>query len=72
MNEIKISEVAAMLGKKIGEEFKVKDLKSGKIYVAYFYNCGMKARIDGSSDSWKPRGDIVMRLIFGTAVVVDE
>ena len=72
MPEIKISEVAALLGKKLGEEFKVKDLKSGKIYVASFNNYGMKAHKEGSSDSWKTRGDIVMRLIFGTAVVVDD
>lgn len=72
MNEIKISEVAAMLGKKIGEEFKVKDLKSGEIYVAYFDGRGMKAHIDGSSDSWKPRRDIVRRLVVGTAVVIDD
>ena len=72
MPEIKITEVAAMLGKELGEEFKVKDLKYGKIYVAYFYSCGMKAHIDGSSDSWKPRRDIVRRLVLGTAVIVDD
>lgn len=72
MPEIRITEVAAMLGKKIGEEFKVKDLKSGKIYVAYFDGHGMKACLDGSSDSWKLRGDIVMRLVLGLAMVVDE
>ena len=72
MPEIKISEVAALLGKKLGEEFKVKDLKSGKIYVASFDGHGMKAYIDGFPDSRKPRGDIVMRLIFGTAVVIDD
>ena len=72
MAEIKISEVAALLGKKLGEEFKVKDLKSGKIYVASFDGHGMKAHKEGSSDSRKPRGDIVMRLIFGTAVVIDD
>lgn len=71
MNKIRITEVAAMLGKELGEKFKVKDLKSGKIYVAYFYRCGVKV-YDGSSDSWKPRRDIVMRLILGTAVVVDD
>ena len=72
MPEIKISEVAALIGKKLGEEFKVKDLKSGKIYVASFHGNGMKAHKEGSSDSWKTRGDIVMRLIFGTAVVIDD
>ena len=72
MAEIKISEVAALLGKKLGEEFKVKDLKSGKIYVASFDGHGMKAHKEGSSDSWKTRGDIVMRLVLGLAVVIDD
>ena len=72
MPEIRITEVAAMLGKELGEEFKVKDLKSGKIYVASFDGHGMKAHKEGSSDSWKTRGDIVMRLVLGLAVVVDE
>ena len=72
MPEIKISEVAAMLGKKLGEEFKVKDLKSGKIYVAYFDGHGMKAHKEGSSDSWKLRGDIVMRLVLGLAVIAND
>ena len=72
MPEIRITEVAAMLGKELGEEFKVKDLKSGKIYVACFDGREMKACLDGSSDSWKLRGDIVMRLVLGLAMVVDE
>ena len=71
MKEIRYIEVAAMLGKEIGEKFKVKDLKSGKIYIAYFYRCGVKV-YDGSSDSWRPRRDIVRRLVVGTAVIVDE
>lgn len=71
MHEIRITEVAAMLGKELGEKFKIKDLKSGKIYVAYFHRCGLKV-YDGSSDSWKSRRDIITRLIFGTAVVIDE
>lgn len=72
MIENRITEVAAMLGKELGEKFKVKDLKSGKIHVAYFDGREMKARKEGSSDSWRPRGDIVMRLILGLAVVVDD
>jgi hypothetical protein len=72
MAENKMEQVAAMFGKKVGEEFRVKDLKSGKIHVAYFDSREMKARKEGSSDSWRPRGDIVMRLILGLAVVVDD
>ena len=72
MPEIRITEVAAMLGKELGKEFKVKDLKSGKISVAFFDNYGMRAYVDGFPNEWKTRGDILMRLIFGTAVIVDE
>lgn len=68
----KMEEVAAMFGKKLGEEFKIKDLMTEKIYVALFDNYGMKAYVEGFPHSWKPRRDMVMRLIVCEAVIVDD
>lgn len=68
----KMAQVAEMFGKKLGEPFKIKDLMSEKIYNATFDNYGMRAYIDGFSTSWTPRRDLVMRLITGEAVIVDE
>jgi hypothetical protein len=33
---------------------------------------GMRAYVDGFPDSWKPRRDMLMRLIVGEVVIVDE
>ena len=72
MAENRMAEVARLFGKKLGEEFRVKDLMTEKIYIAFFDNYGMRAYVDGFPDSWKPRRDMVMRLIVGEAVIVDE
>jgi hypothetical protein len=68
----KMEQVAALFGKRLGEEFKIKDLMTEKIYVALFDNYGMKAYVEGFSNSWKPRRDMVMRLIVGEAVITDD
>lgn len=66
-----MSEVAKMFGKKLDEEFKIKDLSTGIIYIASFNNYGMRTYVAGfSSDSWKPSWDMVMRLIIGKSVVI--
>jgi hypothetical protein len=56
----------------LGEDFKIKDLMTGKIYVALFDNYGMRAYVDGFPNSWKPHREMVMRLIVGEAVIVDD
>ena len=38
MNENKMVEVAKLFGKKLDEEFKIKDLSTGIIYIASFNN----------------------------------
>lgn len=68
----KMEQVAALFGKQLGEDFKIKDLMTGKIYVALFDNYGMRAYVDGFPNSWKPHREMVMRLIVGEAVIVDE
>ena len=69
----KMEVIAKLFGKKLGEEFKIKDLSTGIIHIASFNNYGMRTYVAGfSSDSWKQSWDMVMRLIFGTAVVVDD
>ena len=50
----------------------LEDLMTGKIYVALFDNYGMKAYVEGFPHSWKPRRDMVMRLIVCEAVIVDD
>ena len=73
MAENKMAEVAKMFSKKLGEEFRVKDLITGKIYVASFCNYGMRAYVEGFPHSEKPHWDIIMRLVLGgSAVIVDE
>ena len=73
MAENKMKQVAAMFGKTLGEEFRIKDLITGKIYVASFCNYGMRAYVEGFPHSEKPHWDIIMRLILGgSAVIVDE
>ena len=67
----KMEVVAALFGKKLGEEFTIKDLITGKIYVASFCNYGMRAYIEGIPSTWLPRRDMVMRLIVGEAIIVD-
>ena len=69
----KMEMIAKLFGKKLDEEFKIKDLSTGIIYIASFNNYGMRTYVAGfSSDSWKQSWDMVMRLIFGTAVVIDD
>jgi hypothetical protein len=72
MAENKMEQVAAMFGKQLGEDFKIKDLMTGKIYVALFDNYGMRAYVDGFPKSRKPHREMVMRLIVGEAVIVDD
>ena len=72
MTENKMEQVAAMFGKRLNEPFKLKDSISGEIFSATFDNYGMRACIDGFSTSWKPRRDLVMRLIVGEAVIAEE
>ena len=73
MAENKIADVAAIFNKELDEEFRVKDLTTGKIYVASFCNYGMRAYVEGFPHSEKPRWDMIMRLILGgSAVIVDE
>ena len=72
MSENKMAEVAKMFGKELGEEFRVKDSLTGKIYVGSFDSYGMKAYVNGFPHSWKPRRDMVMRLIVGEAVIINE
>ena len=64
--------VAQLFGKELGKEFRVKDLMTEKIYVAFFDNYGMRAYVDGFPNSWKPRRDMLMWLIVGEAVIIDE
>ena len=69
----KMADVAALFGKKLDEEFKIKDLSTGIIHIASFNNYGMRTYVAGfSSDSWKPSWDMVMRLIIGNVVIIDE
>lgn len=73
MNENRMAEVAKLFGKKLDEEFKIKDLSTGIIYIASFNNYGMRMYVGGFPNSWKPSWDMVMRLIIGkSAVVVDD
>ena len=69
----KMEQVAALFGQQLGKEFRVKDLITGKIYVASFCNYGMRAYVEGFPHSEKPRWDMIMRLILGgSAVIVDD
>ena len=70
--ENKMPEVARLFGKELGEEFRIKDLIDKNIYIAVFDNYGMRAYIEGMPSSWRPRRDMVMRLIVGEAVIINE
>ena len=72
MAKNKMEQVAALFGKKLDEEFKIKDLSTGIIYVASFNNYGMRTYVAGFPNSWKQSWEMVMRLIIGSVVIIDE
>lgn len=72
MSENRMEQVAALFGKKLGEEFKIEDLSTGIIYIASFNNYGMRMYVAGFPNSWKPSWEMVMRLIIGSVVIIDD
>ncbi len=72
MNENRMAEVAKLFDKELGEEFRIKDLITENIYIAVFNNYGMRAYVEGVPSTWTPRRDMVMRLIVGEAVIIDD
>ena len=68
----KMEVIAKLFGKKLGEEFKIKDLSTGIIHIASFNNYGMRTYVAGFPNSWKQSWDMVMRLIIGNVVIINE
>ena len=66
MAENKMEQVAALFGKKLGEEFKLR--YKGKIYRAYFHKSGLRVRAlyHAFHDS------VLIELLTGEAVIVDD
>lgn len=74
MAENKMEQVAALFGKRLGEEFRVKDLLTGDIYVASFHSYGMRvAFLHSEKPCWDGGWDLLKRLILGgSAVIADD
>ena len=68
----KMEVIAKLFGKKLGEEFKIKDLSTGIIHISSFNNYGMRTYVAGFPNSWKQSWDMVMRLIIGNVVIINE
>jgi hypothetical protein len=72
MAENKMSQIAKMYGKKLGEEFKVK-CTTGKIIQCRFSKKGLwYQEIDQWNHNWFITDMLIAQLIRGEAVIVDE
>ena len=73
MTENKMKEVAAMFGKELGEEFKVrrKYYLSCSTVKARFIDKGFQVLYDGS-DYWTFNFERLVDLLTGEAVIIDE
>jgi hypothetical protein len=71
MAENKMEQVAMMFGKKLGEEFSVKD-KYKTEWHCKFTKCGL-LYLDKTFFDWQESGDYLLQfLLTGRAVIVNE
>lgn len=69
MNNNKMTEVAALFGKKLGELFKVRHVYCVGEYTACFTKNGYMVKT--ARDSWKD-DSLLVSLILGMSVIVDD
>lgn len=72
MNENRMAEVARLFGKKLGEEFAVKDRYRTRTEWCKFTEHGLLC-LDKAFFLWQNSdNDLLQHLLKGTAVIVDE
>jgi hypothetical protein len=64
-----MEQVAAMFGKKLGEEFKIK-VFTGRVWIAMFTSKGLKHC--HNDNAWLMANDYLNDLLTGEAVIVDD
>ena len=72
MAENKMEQVAAMFGKKIGEEFKIKfvSLPWNRIHTVKFTRAGLECL--NTYNEWEPVSCCIPSLLIGTAEIVED